>query len=128
MNQIQAFAAPVGRLLLATMFIMAGLKKIEAYAETQVYMEAMGVSGVLLPLVIALQVLGGLAVLVGYQARLAALGLAGFCVLSAVLFHADFSDQRQMMSFMKNITIAGGFLIIVAHGAGAFSLDKRRAE
>ena len=128
MNQIQSFAAPVGRLLLATMLIMAGLNKIETYAKTKGYMEAMGVHGALLPLVIALQVLGGLAVLVGYQARLAALGLSRFCVLSAVLFHADFSDQMQMMSFMKNITIAGGFLIIVAHGAGAFSFDKCRAE
>ncbi len=128
MNQIHTFAAPVGRLLLATMFIMAGLNKIGGYAGTQGYMEAMGVPGVLLPLVIALQVLGGLAVLVGYQARLTALGLTGFCVLSAVLFHNDFSDQMQMMSFMKNITIAGGFLIIVAHGAGGFSLDKLRAK
>lgn len=125
-NMIDNFSAPTGRLLLALIFIMSGLNKIGAYEGTQGYMEAMGVPGGLLPLVIALEVLGGIAVLIGYQAKLAALALAGFSIMSAVLFHADFSDQMQMMSFMKNLTIAGGFLIIVAHGAGAYSLDNRR--
>ncbi len=126
MNRLQTFSAPAGRFFLAMMFIMSGLNKIGAYANTQGYMEAMGVPGALLPLVIALEVIGGIAIVIGFQARLTALGLAGFCILSAVLFHADFSDQMQMMSFMKNITIAGGFLMIVAHGAGAYSLDNRR--
>lgn len=126
MYQLQLFAAPVGRLLLATIFIMSGLNKIGAYEATQGYMEAMGVSGSLLPLVIALELLGGLAIVVGYQARLTALALAGFSVLSAFLFHNDFTDQMQMMSFMKNISIAGGFLIIFAQGAGALSLDNRK--
>lgn len=130
MNKIQTvmthFSAPTGRFLLATIFIMSGLNKIGAYEGTQGYMEAMGVPGGLLPLVIALEALGGLAILIGYQAKLAALALAGFSVMSAILFHADFSDQMQMMSFMKNLTIAGGFLMIVAHGAGAYSLDNRR--
>lgn len=126
MNRLQTFSAPAGRFFLAMMFIMSGLNKIGAYANTQGYMEAMGVPGALLPLVIALEVIGGIAIFIGFQARLTAFGLAGFCILSAVLFHADFSDQMQMMSFMKNITIAGGFLMIVAHGAGAYSLDNRR--
>ncbi len=130
MNKLQTvittFSAPAGRFLLAMIFIMSGLNKIGAYEGTQGYMDAMGVPGGLLPLVIVLEVLGGLAILVGYQAKLAALALAGFSVMSAILFHADFSDQMQMMSFMKNLTIAGGFLIIVAHGAGSYSLDNRR--
>lgn len=125
-NVIDNFSAPTGRFLLALIFIMSGLNKIGAYEVTQGYMDAMGVPGGLLPLVIALEVLGGLAILIGYQAKLVALALAGFSVMSAVLFHADFSDQMQMMSFMKNLTIAGGFLIIVAHGAGSYSLDNRR--
>ena len=120
------FTAPVGRFLLALIFIMSGVNKIGAYEGTQGYMEAMGVPGGLLPLVIALETLGGLAILIGYQARLAAFALAGFSLMSAILFHADFADQVQMMSFMKNLTIAGGFLIVVAHGAGAYSLDNRR--
>lgn len=122
---IATFSAPAGRALLSLIFIMSGLNKISAYEGTQGYMEAMGVPGGFLPLVIALEVLGGLAILVGYKTRLAALALAGFSVMSAILVHADFSDQMQMMSFMKNLTIAGGFLMIVAHGAGACSLDKR---
>ena len=85
-----------------------------------------GLPGELLPLVIAVQVLAGIAIVIGLQARLAALALAGFSLLAAVLFHTSFSDQMQMIMFMKNIAIAGGFLMIVAHGAGAYSLDNRR--
>ena len=125
MNQIQMLSAPVGRLLLSMIFIVSGLNKIGGYAGTQGYMEAMGVPGGLLPLVIALEVLGGLAILVGFKARLVAFALAGFSILSALVFHSDFSDQMQMISFMKNLSIAGGFLMIVAHGAGAYSLDNR---
>lgn len=127
MNQLQLLTAPVGRVLLSLIFITSGISKISGYAGTQRYMEAMGVPGALLPFVIALEVLGGLAVLVGFQARLAALALSGFCIVSAVLFHADFSDQMQMISFMKNISIAGGFLMVFAHGAGAYSIDNRRS-
>lgn len=126
MTQLQALSAPVGRLLLALIFIVSGLNKITGYAGTQGYMEAMGVSGGLLPLVIALEVLGGIAIVVGFQARLVALVLAGFSIVSAAIFHADFADQTQMLMFMKNVAIAGGFLMIVAHGAGTYALDNRR--
>lgn len=130
MNKLQTavtnFSAPAGRFLLALIFIFSGINKVGAYAGTQGYMEAMGVPGAMLPLVIAVEVLGGLAILIGYQAKLAALALAGFSVMSAILFHADFSEQMQMMSFMKNLAIAGGFLIIAAQGAGPYSLDNRR--
>jgi putative oxidoreductase len=91
-------------------------------------MEAMGVPGALLPLVILTEVVLGLAVIVGYRTRLAAIGLAGFTLLSAFLFHADFGDQMQMIMFMKNVAVAGGFLFLVAHGAGAWSLDGRLAR
>ncbi len=119
-------AAPVGRVFFSLMFVFAGVDKISGYTATQGYMEAMGVPGELLPLVIALEVGGGLAIIVGWQTRLAALALAGFTLLSAVLFHANFADQVQMIMFMKNITITGGFLFLVAHGAGAYALDNRR--
>ena len=88
-------------------------------------MEAMGVSGNLLPLVIALEVLGGAAIMIGWQTRITAVLFAGFSVASAVIFHADFSDQNQMIHFMKNISIAGGFLFLIFHGAGAYSMDNR---
>jgi len=120
------YAAPAGRLFLSMMFIMSGLTKIGQYEGTQGYMDAMGVPGAVLPLVILTEVLGGLALLIGWKARYAAFALAGFSILSAMLFHADFSNQAEMTNFMKNFTIAGGFLLIVAHGAGAFSLDNRK--
>ena len=91
-------------------------------------MESMGVPGMLLPLVIAVEVLGGLAVMLGWQARVAAFLLAGFSLLSGILFHADFSDQTQTIMFLKNLALAGGFLIVVAQGAGPLSMDARRGR
>ena len=127
MNQLQAFSALLGRLFLAMIFIQSGLSKMSDYAATQSYMDAMGVSSALLPLVIALEVVGGIAIVIGFKARLVALAMAGFSLLSALLFHTNFSDQTQTIMLMKNIAIAGGFLMIVAHGAGAYALDNRNA-
>ena len=127
MNQLQAFSALLGRLFLAMIFIQSGLSKMSDYAATQSYMDAMGVSAALLPLVIALEVVGGIAIVIGFKARLVALAMAGFSLLSALLFHTNFSDETQTIMLMKNIAIAGGFLMIVAHGAGAYALDNRNA-
>ncbi len=119
----------IGRLLLATLFIMAGFSKLgDGYEGTQGYMEAMGVPGMLLPLVILTEIGGGLLILAGYHTRLTAFALAGFTVISAMLFHANFDDQMQATMFMKNITIAGGFLLLIANGAGRFSLDHQLAS
>ena len=125
MNTLQNFAAPTGRFFLAIMFFMSGLTKITQYAGTQGYMEAMGVPGFLLPLVILTEAVGGLAIILGWKTKYVAFALAGFSVLSAILFHADFSNQAEMTNFMKNIAIAGGFLTLFVHGAGAYSLDNR---
>lgn len=127
MNQLQAFSALLGRLFLAMIFIQSGLSKMSDYAATQGYMDAMAVSSALLPLVIALEVVGGIAIVIGFKARLVALAMAGFSLLSALLFHTNFSDETQTIMLMKNITIAGGFLMIVAYGAGAYALDNRNA-
>ena len=126
MSNIQTFSAPLGRVLIAAIFVSAGLNKISAYEGTQGYMEMMGVPGALLPLVIVLEVVGGLAIIAGWQTRLVAAALAGFSVVSAIIFHADFADQTQMIMFMKNIAIAGGFLFMIANGPGAYALDNRK--
>ena len=126
MSKIETLAAPMGRLLIAIIFVMAGLDKIGGFAGTQGYMEAMGVPGELLPLVIALEIGGGLAIIVGWQTRLAALALAGFSLLSALMFHANFADQMQMIMLMKNFAITGGLLFLVANGPGAWALDNRK--
>ena len=111
------------RLGLSTLFIIAGFAKIGAYAGTQQYMEAMGVPGALLPLVIALELGGGLALLFGGFTRWIAAGLAVFSVASGVLFHFNPTDPNEMTQLFKNLAIAGGFVMLVAHGPGALSLD-----
>lgn len=114
-----------GRILLSIIFITAGYSKIGGYEGTQGYMEAMGVPGMLLPLVIILELGGGLLLLAGFQARIIAFLLAGFCVVGGYIFHFEPADQIQMIQFMKNITIAGGLLLIVARGAGSLSVDAK---
>lgn len=115
----------VARLLLALIFIGAGWSKIGGYEGTQGYMEAMGVPGALLPLVILAELGGGIALLIGLLTRVAGLGLAVFSIVSALLFHADFSNSVEQIMFMKNLAIAGGLLLVVAHGAGRFSIDAK---
>ena len=117
------FLAPIARILLAVIFVVAGISKIGAYAQTAAWMGAMGVPGILLPLVILLETAGGIALALGWHTRLAAFLLAGFSLLSAFIFHNNFADQIQMLMFMKNLAIAGGLLLLVSQGAGAYSLD-----
>ena len=100
---MQKFSNLAGRVLIAQIFLMAGISKIGGYAGTQGYMEAMGVPGGLLPLVIVLEIGGALALIAGWQTRLISLALAGFSILSAVIFHADLADQTTMIMFMKNL-------------------------
>lgn len=117
---------PVARLLLAGLFLVAGLSKIGQYAGTQAYMASVGLPGALLPLVILLEVGGALALIVGFQARGVALALALFSIISALLFHFNFTDQIQSLMFLKNLSIAGGLLVLAATGAGPWSLDQDR--
>jgi len=124
MDKLQQFSAPIGRLFLSMIFIFSGFSKITGYAATQGYMESMGVPGMLLPLVIALELFGGIAILLGFKARLIALLFVGFNIVSAIIFHQFWVDASQMNPFMKNIAISGGFLMIFAHGPGAYSIDN----
>jgi putative oxidoreductase len=118
--------AVVARVLLAQLFILAGLSKLGAgYAATQAYMHAMGVPGGLLPLVILLEVGGGMALVLGFLTRWVALALTVYCVVAALIFHHNVSDQNQMILFMSDIAVAGGLLVLYLHGAGALSLDSR---
>ena len=117
-----------GRLLLASIFLMAGINKIGGYAVTQAYMNSQGIPGELLPLVIALEIIAPIMLIIGWQVRIAAIGLAGFTVLSALLFHFNFADQVQSIMFMKNIAITGGLLLLFTHGAGNISIDAKRTS
>ncbi|MDH3218118.1 MAG: DoxX family protein [Gammaproteobacteria bacterium] len=115
-----------GRSMLAAIFIVAGSGKIAGYAGTQAYMESVGVPGLFLPAVIALEIVGGLAIMLGYQTRVAATLLAGFTLAAALIFHSDFSQQMQSILFMKNMAIAGAFLLLLSHGPGRWAIDPRR--
>lgn len=127
MNQsiLNAGTQLTGRVLISAIFIMAGINKISGYAGTQGYMESMGVPGALLPLVILLEIGGGLAVLLGWQTRIAAFLLAGFTVLSALIFHANLADQMQFILFMKNLAMAGGLMFLVAGRRHDWSVDAK---
>jgi len=116
------------RILLGFIFVMAGFNKLGAgYAGTAGYMDSMGISGGLLPLVIALEILGGAMIILGYKIKWAAFALAGFTLLAAIIFHGDFADQMQSILFMKNLAISGGLLLLVNYGADMLSIDKNRA-
>ncbi len=120
------YAELLGRILMAFIFIMAGVSKIGNYAGTQGYMDSMGVPGMLLPLVILTEVGCGLMILLGYKTEIAATLLAGFTLIAAFIFHNNMSDQMQMIMFMKNLAITGGLLFLLVHGAGRLSFDQKR--
>lgn len=122
------YAAPLGRVLLSLIFILGGASKFGSLAGTGAYMETVGLPAILAGPAAAFELLAGLAILVGWQTRWAALLLAGFCLMTAALFHSDFADQIQMVMFLKNLGLAGGLLTLYAHGAGAMSLDTRSAK
>ena len=114
------------RVLLAHIFVISGWSKIAGYAGTQAYMTSVGLPGALLPLVIALELLGGVALIVGFHTRWVALALAAFSIVAALIFHNNFADQMQMIAFMKNLAIAGGLLVLAQTGAGAPSVDAAK--
>ena len=114
----------LARILMPILFITAGWGKITGYAGTQQYMEAMGVPGFMLPLVILLEFGGGLAILFGFLTRFTALFTAGFTILTAFLFHSNFAEGVNQLMFMKNLSIAGGFLVLGLVGPGAYSNDR----
>lgn len=120
-----SLAELAGRILLAVLYLVSGFGKITAYGATVGYMQAMGVPALALPLVIALELGGSIAIIAGWKTRLFALVMAGFTLLAAAIFHHDFGDATQQLMFLKNLAIAGGFLLLVAHGAGRLSLDAR---
>ena len=115
----------IGRIFISLIFLLAGFGKIFNYEETIGYMESFGVPGYLLVPAIIIEILFPLLLIIGYKTKLAAIILSLFAILLAIIFHTDFSNQMQLMSFLKNFAIAGGFLIIFVRGAGKYSIDQR---
>jgi putative oxidoreductase len=126
-NQIAALAG-LGRFLIAVLFLLSGLSKLAAPIATQDYIAAAGLPLPLLAYLVAVAVElgGGLLLLIGYQTRIVALGVAAFTVAAALAFHHNFADQNQFIHFVKDIAISGGLFQVAAFGAGSFSLDARQ--
>ncbi len=124
-DSLMPYTALIGRLLIAVMFVLSGWSKISGYAGTQAYMQHAGVPGGLLPLVILLELGGGIAIIIGLFTRPVALLLAGFSFIAGYLFHSGSPDQMQQIMFLKDVSIAGGFLFLTAFGAGPLSVDAR---
>jgi putative oxidoreductase len=125
--QLDAAATFAGRVLLSAIFLHEAYAKLTAYAMSQAYMRAFGVPPELLPLAITVESVCGLLILVGYRTRIAALVLAGFCIAAAFLFHTKLGDRNQL-HFEKDLAIAGGFLVLFAHGGGAWAVDAWRGR
>lgn len=123
---LQKFGPLLGRTLLAVIFIIAGWNKIGGFENTAAYMAGKGLplSEVLLVLTIIIELGGGLLILIGWQARWAALALFLFVGVVSVIFHPFWADPEEFNSFFKNIAIMGGMLYIVTYGSGPYSLDK----
>jgi len=125
MKNLAPYGATAGRILLALIFVTAGYNKIVGYDGAVGFMAKFGVPGMLLPLVIVTELGGGLALVAGWQTRIAAFLLAGFTLVAALIFHTDFANHVQYLFFMKNLATAGGLLALVAHGPGPLALDTR---
>jgi putative oxidoreductase len=125
MDSLQRYLPALGRLLMALLFILAGFNKVMGPEATQGYIASAGLPMPLVAYYVAVivELGGGILLLLGYQTRLVALVLAIFTIATALAFHTKLGDQAQFVNFFKNVAITGGFLQIVAFGAGALSLD-----
>jgi putative oxidoreductase len=118
----------VARILMALLFVISGATKVAAPGATIAFIASTGLPfpSLGLPIALAVEFGASTALLLGYHTRLAAGAMGLFCLATAIIFHAHFGDPNQLMHFFKNITMAGGFLQVVAFGAGRYSLDARR--
>ncbi len=114
----------IGRIFISGIFLLSGFNKIGNYDGTIGWMESFGIPGFLLIPAIFLEILAPILIIIGYQTRIAASALSLFCLATAVIFHNDFSDQMQLIAFMKNLALTGGFLFLVVNGAKGYCLDK----
>ena len=116
----------VGRIMISAIFLFSGVNKVFNYDVTTGWMESFGVPGFLLIPAIIVEIIFPILIIIGYQTRIAAGGLLLFSLLTAFIFHLDFSNQMQIIAFLKNVGLAGGMLFLVVHGAKDFSLEKKK--
>lgn len=127
MDSLKPYLPTAGRILLALIFILAGLQKLPAIEFNVGYMEMFGVPGILIWPTIVVEIVGGLMLAIGFKARWAAGVLAAFTLAAALIFHTNFADAMEVTSFLKNLAMTGGMFYVIAYGAGALSVDARKA-
>ena len=127
MDSLKPYLPTAGRILLALIFILAGLQKLPAIEFNVGYMEMFGVPGILIWPTIVVEIVGGLMLAIGFKARWAAGVLAAFTLAAALIFHTNFADAMEATSFLKNLAMTGGMFYVIAYGAGALSVDARKA-
>ena len=116
----------IGRIFISALFLISAYNKVLNLEGSMGWMEGFGIPGFLIFPTIAIEIILPVLIIVGYQARIAAGILAIFCLATAFIFHSDFSDQTQFISFLKNIGLAGGFLFIVVNGTKDWAVDKEK--
>ncbi len=124
MDKLSPYAPLVARIFIGAMFLIAGFGKLSDVAGFAGYMASAGLPTILAWPAIIFELALGASMVLGFQTRIMALLGAGFCIVTAVLYHNP-SDPAQITNFLKNFAIAGGFLMLFAHGAGAVAVDKR---
>ena len=115
----------IGRIFISGIFLLSGFNKIVNYEGTVSWMESFGVPEFLLIPAIILEMIAPILIIIGYKTKIAAAALSIFCIATAIIFHNNLSDQMQLIAFMKNIALAGGFLFLVINGAKGYCLDKK---
>ena len=115
----------IGRFFISLIFLLSGFSKISNYEGTVDWMESLGVPGIFLIPAIVLEIIAPIFIIIGYKVKISAVLLSLFCIATAIIFHNDFSNQMEFISFMKNIGLAGGFLFLAVNGTKDFSLDKK---
>ena len=126
MTDLRNYSDALGRVLIGSLFFISGVEKLAGIDGTQAYMLHFGVPVMLLPLVVALEIGGAAAIVMGWHTRIFAVLFCGFLFLTAVIFHGNLADPVERILFFKDLALAGGFMMIYAHGPGILSLDLRR--
>ena len=118
----------VGRVFISLVFLLSGINKIGNYEGSIGWMESFGMPGIFLIPAIILEISAPILIIIGYKVKIAAALLSVFCIATALIFHTDFSNQMQFVSFMKNIALAGGFLFLVINDTKGFSLERKLSK
>ena len=116
----------ISRIFISSIFLLSGYNKIFNYENTVEWMEGFNIPGFLLWPTIVLEIILPILIIIGYQTQISAILLTMFCIATAVIFHLDFANQMQTISFFKNFALAGGFLFIAIHGPKEWSMERKK--